>query len=437
MLDIRRLRTEPDAVRAGLSRRGADAAASLDEIVAADEQQRAIGTKRDEIRARIKALSKDVGQLRKDGDADGAEALMAESRLLGEEEKALDAEADEHGDRVLELLLRTPNLPANDAPDGAGEADNVVIRTEGYDPGAYGDHQRVPHWDIGESLGILEPERAVKITGSMFTMYRGWGARLLRAMVQLSLDRNADAYEEVRPPTLVTHRDDDLDRPPAEVRRRRLPPRARRPLGDPHGRGAAHVARTADEVVDEAAPAAPVHGATRRASAARRARPAATPAVCCAATSSTRSSSRADQRAEQAIACQEDVLARSESISETSASPTGCSTCAPATSAAAARTWDIEAYVPGCDLLARGRSVSWFARLPGPSRRHSLQADRRQRDRGVPHRQRLGHGLAPDGRRVPRDPPSARRRHRHRRLPAGLPRWSGVDPRPTEVSTSR
>ena len=78
-----------------------------------------------------------------------------------------------------------------------------MLRIEGYDPDAYGPHQRVPHWDIGAELGILDGERAAKIAGSMFTMYRGWGARLLRAMVQLSLDRNADAYEEIRPPTLV------------------------------------------------------------------------------------------------------------------------------------------------------------------------------------------------------------------------------------------
>ncbi len=128
---------------------------------------------------------------------------MAESRALGDEEKALDAEVDALADELRDLLLRTPNLPAADCPDGAGEEDNVVLRIEGFDPDAYGEHQRVPHWDIGTELGILDGERAAKISGSMFTMYRGWGARLLRAMVQLSLDRNADAYEELRPPTLV------------------------------------------------------------------------------------------------------------------------------------------------------------------------------------------------------------------------------------------
>src|SRR4051794_11331597 len=192
MLDLRRIRTDPDAVRAGLSRRGGDAAAHLDRILALDTEQRALGTKRDELRAQVKLLSKEVGRLRGQGDTAAAEAKMAESRALGDEEKGLDAQADALAAEVRDLLLRTPNIPAEDCPDGAGEADNVVLRLEGFDPDAYGDHQRVPHWDIGTELGIIDGERAAKISGSMFTMYRGWGARLLRGMVQLSLDRNAD-----------------------------------------------------------------------------------------------------------------------------------------------------------------------------------------------------------------------------------------------------
>src|SRR3546814_2792842 len=86
MLDIRRIRTDPDAVRAGLSRRGGDAAASIDRIVEPDARARDLGTQRDELRARVKALSKDVGRLRGQGDAAGAADLMAQSRALGDEE---------------------------------------------------------------------------------------------------------------------------------------------------------------------------------------------------------------------------------------------------------------------------------------------------------------------------------------------------------------
>src|SRR4051794_24559079 len=128
MLDLRRLRTEADAVRAGLSRRGGDAAANLDRILALDTEQRALGTKRDDLRAQVKLLSKEVGRLRGQGDTAAAEAKMAESRILGGEEQALDARADALATEIHELLLRTPNVPADDCPDGAGEADNVVLR---------------------------------------------------------------------------------------------------------------------------------------------------------------------------------------------------------------------------------------------------------------------------------------------------------------------
>src|SRR5690606_17318407 len=122
---------------------------------------------RDELRAKVKALSKEVGRLRGQGDAGAAEAKMAESRALGDEERAVAAEAAALEAEVRDLLLRTPNTPSDDCPDGAGEEDNVVLRVEGYDESAYGEHQRVPHWDIGTELGILDAERAAKISGAM------------------------------------------------------------------------------------------------------------------------------------------------------------------------------------------------------------------------------------------------------------------------------
>jgi len=361
MLDIRRLRTEPDAVRAALSRRGGDATAHLDRILELDVEQRRLGAQRDELRARIKSISKDVGRRRGQGDAEGAESLMAESRVLGDEEKALDTEVDRIETEVRDLLLRTPNLPAEGCPDGAGEADNVVLRTEGYDPAAYADHQRVPHWDIGVELGILDGERAAKIAGSMFTMYRGWGARLLRAMIQLSLDRNADAFEEIRPPTLVRtdtmvstghlpkfeeeayhiERDDLWAIPTAEV-----------PLTSLHR----------DEVLAEAD--LPLRY-TAHTSCFRR--------EAGAAGRDTRGLLRVHEfdkvellavatDAEQAVKCQEDILARSESIlAELGLAYRVVDLCTGDIGASAARTWDIEAYAPGCDLWLEVSSVSWFS----------------------------------------------------------------------------
>lgn len=202
MIDIRRLRADPDAVTAALVRKKvdrADVARALD----LDARARTVASQRDEVRARVKALSRDVGEAKRNRDEAKAEELAAESRALGDEEKALGDEAARLADDLRDLLLRIPNLPADDAPDGDGADDNVEVRRERYDEARYSAAQRVPHWVIGAELGILDLEAGAKISGSMFPMYRGWGARLVRALVQLGLDLNADAFEEIRPPTLV------------------------------------------------------------------------------------------------------------------------------------------------------------------------------------------------------------------------------------------
>jgi seryl-tRNA synthetase len=360
MLDLRRIRSEPEVVKAALERRGSGMSADVDRLLDLDAEQRRLVGERDDVRSRVKQISKDVGRLRGQGQADEAEAKMAESRSLGEQEKALAAEVDRLGDDIRQLLLRIPNTPSAEAPGGVGEADNVVLRTVG-DPEAYGDHQRVAHWDIGEQLGILDMERAAKISGSMFTMYRGWGARLLRAMVQLSLDRNADAYEEVRPPTLVRtetmvstghlpkfaddayhmERDDLWAIPTAEV-----------PLTSLHR----------DEVLDEAS----------------------LPRRYCAYTSCFRreaGSAGKDTRGllrahefdkvellavasgrEQALAAQQDVLDRSEGLlRDLGLVYRVVDLCTGDLGSSAARTWDVEAYAPGVDLWLEVSSVSWFA----------------------------------------------------------------------------
>lgn len=360
MLDLRRIRSEPDGVKAALDRRGPGVSSALDRVVELDAEQRRLTGQRDEIRARIKQISKDVGRLRGQGNADEAEARMAESRELGEQEKSLAVEADRLADEIRQTLLRLPNIPSDDAPDGRDAADNVVLRTEGYDPAAYRPHQRIPHWEIGAQLGILDNERAAKISGSMFVMLRGGGARLLRAMIQLSLDRNADAYEEVRPPTLVrtetmvstghlpkfeddayhVERDDLWAIPTAEV-----------PLTSLHR----------DEILDEGV--LPLRY-TAHTSCFRR--------EAGAAGKDTRGLLRVHEfdkvellavaaTAEQAIGCQEDVLARSEALlSELGLAYRVVDLCTGDLGNSAARTWDLEAYAPGVDQWLEVSSVSWF-----------------------------------------------------------------------------
>lgn len=203
MLDIRRIRTETAEVKAALARRGIDTS-DVDQVIALDQQQRALASERDELRRRIKDLSKQVGLLNRDGRADDAAEAQAESRSLGEREHDLAATSTELAAQIRDLLLVIPNTPHADAPDGASDADNPVVRVVGFDPDGYGTHQRVPHWELGPRYGILDNERAVKISGAMFTMQRRGGATLARALTQFAIDRNADEFEEVRPPSLVT-----------------------------------------------------------------------------------------------------------------------------------------------------------------------------------------------------------------------------------------
>jgi len=202
MLDIKLIRSEPEAVKLAIARRG-EPTSSIDKIVELDASLRTTSTERDEIRSEIRQTSKQVGVLHAQGKSEEANALADHSRSLGTQEKSLDERCEQLAAELRELLLNVSNMPSPDAPDGMTEDANVEVRNSGYDPGAFGEHQKVPHWEIGEQLQILDVDRAVRLSGSMFVMYRGDGARLLRALIAYGLERNRDAYEEVRPPTLV------------------------------------------------------------------------------------------------------------------------------------------------------------------------------------------------------------------------------------------
>jgi seryl-tRNA synthetase len=202
MIDIRLARDNPDAVKAALARKGVDPA-EVERLLVADRRaSHAVGA-RDDVRSRVKDLSRQVGEARRTGDDGRATALSEESRALGDEETTLDAEAAAAQAEVRDLLLWLPNLPADEAPDGEGPEDNPVVRRWPDTARHYGDHQRVPHWEVGAALRILDLERGAKLSGSMFPLYRGAGARLIRALTAFALDHHAERYEEIRPPTLV------------------------------------------------------------------------------------------------------------------------------------------------------------------------------------------------------------------------------------------
>lgn len=177
----------------------------LDRAASLDMRLRDLSAERDDLRRRVKELSRSVGLLRKSGDDDKAELAAAESRALGEHERELAQQVAEHEAELRDLLLRIPNIPSELSPDGTGEDENPVVKGPvGMPAAGFARHQCVPHWETGAALGVLDNERATKISGSMFTMLRGLGATMARALCQLALDRNADAFEEIRPPSLVT-----------------------------------------------------------------------------------------------------------------------------------------------------------------------------------------------------------------------------------------
>lgn len=204
MIDIRLVRTEPDAVKAALARKGVDPL-EVDEIIRLDAEFREANQKQELVRARVKELSKLVGEARRAQDSAKADELSTESRDLGDDQKKLAAAASEIESQLRRALLVLPNLPAAEAAPGESDDDNPLVASGGPDTDSYTESQRVPHWEIAAQLGLLDLERGAKMSGSMFPIYRGDGALLSRALLQLFINRATDdgTWEEIRPPTLV------------------------------------------------------------------------------------------------------------------------------------------------------------------------------------------------------------------------------------------
>jgi serine/threonine protein phosphatase PrpC len=135
VIDARRLRSELDDLKTALARRGVEPS-ELDKAAALDERWRHLTARQENVRSRIKALSREVGEARRSGDVAAAEAKADESRRLGDEEKTLVQEADGTAAELREVLLRIPNVPNPACPDGLTPEENVELRVEGYDPDA-------------------------------------------------------------------------------------------------------------------------------------------------------------------------------------------------------------------------------------------------------------------------------------------------------------
>lgn len=199
MLDLKYVRDHLDAVKEMLARRGSDL--SLSEFEAVDLERRKIIQDVEDLRNRRNVVSKEVGRLKKDGAEAGR--LMEEMKAVNARIKDLETALNEKEDALSAILLNMPNIPHPSVPVGKDSSDNPVIKRWGdvrkfeFEPKA--------HWDIGEDLGILDFERGTKIAGARFTLYRGAGAQLERALINFMLDLHTGRhrYTEILPPFIV------------------------------------------------------------------------------------------------------------------------------------------------------------------------------------------------------------------------------------------
>ncbi|MBI4408613.1 MAG: serine--tRNA ligase [Gemmatimonadetes bacterium] len=203
MLDLRLIREEPNLVRERLGRRGnADVLALVDRVLALDEERRGHIAEVDALRARRNEVSPRVPELKRAGQNEEAERIITEMRALGERVAALEARLATVEEEVRGILLEIPNLPAVDVPAGGPEA-NRVVREWG-EPASFA-FDALPHWELGERLGILDFTRGAKVAGSGFPLFVGLGARLERALINFMLDLHVreHGYIEVWPPLLI------------------------------------------------------------------------------------------------------------------------------------------------------------------------------------------------------------------------------------------
>jgi seryl-tRNA synthetase len=203
MLDLRFVRENPEAVRAGLARRGMTF--DLSEFLALDARRRSAQQEIETLRRKRNEVSEEIGRLKKAGQL--AEDKVAEMRAVGDQIAALENSTREVDESQQNILLTIPNLPHASVPDGKDENDNREIRRwspEGGEPPKFSFEPK-PHWDIAEFLDIIDFDRAAKITGARFALYKGLGAKLERALISFMLDLHTaeHGYVEVLPPFMV------------------------------------------------------------------------------------------------------------------------------------------------------------------------------------------------------------------------------------------
>jgi len=203
MLEARYVADHLDEVRAQLARRGPEFAQALDGIASLSSTRRELIRKTELLQAERNTASDEMAKLAKSGDKAGMAARRDELKALSETVKALETELAQIEVQIEDKLLHVPNVPHPSVPDGTTEEQNRVVRTWGEKPTF--DFEPKAHWELGEKLGILDFERAAKLSGARFSVLYGQGARLERALAAFMLDLHTleHGYTEVYPPYLV------------------------------------------------------------------------------------------------------------------------------------------------------------------------------------------------------------------------------------------
>lgn len=202
MLDIKRIRTNPQAIKDAMAVRGEEFDPSMiDEVVALDEKRREILAEVETLKSKKNSESQQVPKLKREGK--NVDELLTDMKVLSDKIKEQDEELSKVEQNIEYILLRIPNIPHPDVPKGETDADNVEIRKWG-EPRKF-DFEPKAHWDIGTDLDILDFERAGKVTGARFTFYKGLGAKLERACITFMLDLHTEVqdYTEILPPYMV------------------------------------------------------------------------------------------------------------------------------------------------------------------------------------------------------------------------------------------
>ena len=199
MLDIKRIRTNPQEVKEGLESRGVTGV--VEKVSALDEKRRELIMKTEALKARRNDASKQIPAMKKAGH--DTSLLLEEMKQVADEVKAIDAQLAGIDSEIAHILLSTPNVPMKGVPVGTSDKDNVEIRRCG-EPRRF-EYEPVAHWDIVTALGKLDFETAAAVTGARFVFYKGLGSRLERSLVSFMLDLHTleGPYEEVFPPFMV------------------------------------------------------------------------------------------------------------------------------------------------------------------------------------------------------------------------------------------